>query len=62
MDDILTRLDVATTELVEQLRQVKAENKMLQAEKQKWLEDRNHLLCEIERILKRLDDIQLEES
>lgn len=60
--DILARLDVATEMLVEQNRQLKAENNALKAERQAWQDDRDHLLCEIERILKRLDDIQLEES
>lgn len=60
--DILTRLDVATEALLEQNRQLIAENSALKAEKQTWQDDRTHLLNEIERILKRLDDIQLEES
>jgi len=60
--DILTRLDVATEALLEQNRQLITENSALKAEKQTWQDDRTHLLNEIERILKRLDDIQLEES
>ena len=60
--DILTRLDVATEALLEQNRQLKAENSALKAEKQTWQDDRTHLLSELERILKRLDDIQLEDS
>lgn len=60
--DILARLDAVTLELLEQLRQVKAENKALREEKRVWHEDRAYLLGEIERILKRLDDVQLEES
>jgi len=60
--DILTRLDVATEALLEQNRQLKAENSALKAETQTWQDDRTHLLSEIERILKRLDDIQLEDS
>ncbi len=60
--DILTRLDVATEALLEQNHQLVTENSALKAEKQTWQDDRTHLLNEIERILKRLDDIQLEES
>jgi uncharacterized protein (TIGR02449 family) len=60
--DILDRLDAATEALLEQNRRLKAENIALQAEKHAWHNDRSHLLSEIERILKRLDDVQLEES
>jgi len=60
--DILNRLDVATQELIEQLRQLKAENKTLRDEKQEWQKDRSHLLGEIDRILNRLDAVKLEES
>ncbi len=60
--DILDRLDAATAVLLEQNRRLKAENSALRAEKQVWLDDRTHLLSEIERILKRLDDVQLEDS
>ena len=60
--DILDRLEAATGALLAENRQLRSENKQLQEESQAWLEDRAHLLGEIERILKRLDDIQLEES
>jgi len=60
--DILDRLDAATAVLLEQNRRLKAENSALRAEKQVWLDDRTHLLSEIEQILKRLDDVQLEDS
>jgi len=60
--EILDRLDAATEALLEQNRHLKIENSALRAEKQAWLDDRSHLLSEIERILKRLDDVQLEDS
>jgi len=45
--DILARLDVATEALLEQNRQLKAENSVLETEKQTWQDDRTHLLSEL---------------
>ena len=60
--EILDRLEGAIETLLEQNRQLKSKNDLLQVEEAKWQKDRSHLLEEIDRILKRLDSVQLEES
>ncbi|MCK5913893.1 MAG: hypothetical protein KAG12_08425 [Desulfuromusa sp.] len=60
--EILDRLENAIETLLEQNRQLKADNDSLQIEKKRWKKDRDHLLEEIDRILKRLDSVTLEES
>ena len=60
--EILDRLEGAIETLLEQNRQLKVENRELQRERVQWQEDRNHLIGEIDRILERLDLVQLEES
>lgn len=60
--EILDRLEGAIEILLEQNRQLKSKNDFLQSEKMQWQKDRNHLLKEIDRILKRLENVQLEES
>ncbi len=60
--EILDRLEGAIEILLEKNRDLKSENNTLQKEKLQWQEDRNHLIGEIDRILKRLDVVQLEES
>ena len=60
--EILDRLEGAIETLLEQNRQLKSKNDLLQVEEAKWQKDRSPLLEEIDRILKRLDSVQLEES
>ena len=60
--EILDRLEGAIETLLEQNRQLKSKNDFLQSEEIKWQRDRDHLLEEIDRILKRLENVQLEES
>ncbi|MCD6580611.1 MAG: hypothetical protein J7K90_02315 [Desulfuromusa sp.] len=60
--EILDRLEGAIETLLEQNRQLKSNNDFLQSEKLQWQKDRSHLLEEIDRILKRLENVQLEES
>ncbi|MEA3363040.1 MAG: hypothetical protein U9Q61_07185 [Thermodesulfobacteriota bacterium] len=60
--EILDRLESAIEILLEQNSRLKVNNDTLHTEKIKWQEERNHLLEEIDRILKRLDNVQLEES
>ena len=60
--EILDRLEGAIETLLEQNCHLKSENSTLKQEKRQWQEDRNHLLGEIDRILERLDVVQLEES
>ncbi len=60
--EILDRLEGAIETLLEQNRQLKSKNDYLQVAEAKWQKDRSHLLEEIDRILKRLEDVQLEES
>ena len=59
--EILDRLESAIDTLLEQNSHLKAKNDTLQIEKMRWQEERNYLLEEIDRILKRLDGVQLEE-
>lgn len=60
--EILDRLEGAIETLLEQNRQLKSKNDYLQVAEAKWQKDRSHLLEEIDRILKRLENVQLEES
>ncbi len=60
--EILERLESSIDALLEQNRHLKTENASLQREKQQWQEDRNYLLGEIDRILERIELVQLEES
>ncbi|MCF6266006.1 MAG: hypothetical protein L3J57_05605 [Desulfuromusa sp.] len=60
--EILDRLESAIEILLEQNSRLKVNNDTLQIEKMKWQEERSYLLEEIDRILKRLDNVQLEES
>ena len=55
--EILDRLESAIETLLEQNRQLTADNDSLQIEKKRWKKDQNHLLEEIDRILKRLDSV-----
>ena len=59
---ILDRLECAVEVLLEQNRDLKSKNASLQTEKIQWQEERNHLVSEIDRILERLENVQLEES
>ena len=59
---ILDRLEGAIETLLEQNRDLKSKNGSLQTEKLQWQEERHHLVGEIDRILERLDSVQLEET
>lgn len=60
--DILTRLDNATTALLEENRRLRGTCDELLVEKQMWHKERQYMLSEIERILGRIDEVSLEES
>ena len=60
--EILDRLENAIEILLEDNRRLRSNNDSLQDEKINWQKDRDHLLEEIDRILKRLDCVSLEES
>ncbi len=60
--EILERLEGSINALLEQNCHLKTENVSLQREKQQWQEDRHYLLGEIDRILERIELVQLEES
>ncbi|RLB73712.1 MAG: cell division protein ZapB [Deltaproteobacteria bacterium] len=60
--EVLDRLEGAIERLIEQNRQLKSEKASLQTEKLQWQQDRHHLVGEIDRILERLENVQLEES
>ena len=60
--EMLDRLEGAIEALLEQNRQLKAKNDFLQTEKITWQKERNYLVGEIDRILERIDIVQLEES
>lgn len=60
--EILDRFEVAIEKLLEQNHNLKCKNSLLQNEKIQWQKERDHLFEEINRILKRLDNVQLEES
>lgn len=59
--DKLYQLEKSVAILLEQHRSLKTCNRQLQAEKKQWLEERQRLLAEINRILERLDDINVED-
>ncbi len=59
--EILDRLEQATDSLLRQNKQLQSTNKELLFAQQQWQEERTHVLAEIERILKRLDGVKLEE-
>lgn len=60
--EILDRLEGAIETLLEQNQALRVKNDYLQQEKIQWQGDRSHLLKEIDRILMRLEHIQLEKS
>ena len=60
--ELLDRLQQATDSLLQQNHQLRVTNMELVTAQQQWQEERTHVLAEIERILKRLDDVKLEES
>jgi FtsZ-binding cell division protein ZapB len=59
--EILDRFETAIDKLLEKNHNLECENSLLQNEKDEWQRERNYLLEEIDRILKRLDSVQLEE-
>ncbi len=59
---LLARLEDAIERLLEKNRQLSAECSALRQEKTAWQRERQQLLGDVETILKRLDDLQLEES
>ncbi|MCK4503325.1 MAG: hypothetical protein KAU22_09835 [Desulfuromonadales bacterium] len=60
--ELWDRLELATETLQQQNRQLRAANAALLIEQKQWGEERAHILAEIDRILKRLDDVPLEQS
>ena len=58
---LLTRLEAAIERLLEKNLQLNAECSSLRQEKTAWQQERQMLLGDVETILKRLDDLQLEE-
>jgi hypothetical protein len=56
----LVDLEKSIAVLLEQHRALKLSNRQLQQEKQRWLEERQYLLKQIDRILAGLDDIDVE--
>ncbi len=60
--ELLDRLEQATDSLLQKNQQLQLANMELLTAQQQWREERTHVLAEIERILKRLDDVELEES
>jgi FtsZ-binding cell division protein ZapB len=59
---LLARLEDAIERLLEKNRQLSTECSALRQEKTAWQRERQQLLGDVETILKRLDDLQLEES
>ncbi|HEY5672966.1 MAG TPA: hypothetical protein VIR78_04635 [Malonomonas sp.] len=57
----LTRLEEAVGRLLDKHRQLSAECTALRREKTAWQQERQQLLGDIDKILKRLDDLQQEE-
>ena len=57
----LGQLEKSVAIILEQHRSLKTSNRQLQHEKKCWLEERKRLLAEIDRILERLDDIDMED-
>lgn len=58
---LLTRLEEAVARVLDKNRQLQAECSALREEKLAWQQERQKLLADVEKILKRLDDLQLEE-
>lgn len=58
---LLTRLQGAIERLLDKNRQLDAECLALRHEKSTWEQERQQLLGDVEKILKRLDDLHLEE-
>lgn len=58
---LLTRLESAIECLLVKNRQLAAECSALKMEKQTWQQERQQLLGDVEKVLTRLDDLQLEE-
>ena len=59
--ETVDRIERAVEKLIEQNLRLKKQNESLHKEKCKWEEDRGYLLGEIDRILRQLDSIQMEE-
>ena len=58
---LLVRLEEAVERLLQKNRHLEAECAELRDEKEVWQLERQQLLGDVEKILKRLDDLQLEE-
>lgn len=58
---LLKRLEGAVERVLDKNRQLQAECSALRDEKLVWQQERQQLLADVEKILKRLDDLQLEE-
>lgn len=57
----LARVEHSVALLLEQYQVLKVNNRQLQEQKSQWMEERQFLLAEIDRILARLDDVPSEE-
>lgn len=58
---LLKRLEGAVERVLDKNRQLQAECSALRDEQLVWQQERQQLLADVEKILKRLDDLQLEE-
>jgi len=57
---LLDRLEAAVARLLEKNRQLEGECRTLRREQLDWQQERKELLTEIERILERLEQVELE--
>ncbi len=60
--ELLEQLEFATEALLQKNRQLQSENAELRSGQAVWQEERAYLLAEIDRIIKRLDTVKLEEA
>lgn len=61
-DALLNRLETAIEKVLERNRQLTRECRQLEEENAAWQQEKTELLEEIEKILQRLDGLELEES
>lgn len=61
-DALLHRLEDAVEKVIERNRQLTRECQQLKEEQSAWQQERSELLGEIEQVLARLDDLDLEDT